>query len=62
MHESKPYILLIDDDEDDLEMYSSELEKKGFKVKAFDFFCQSTLLLIHHIRNFRAACAYYYGL
>lgn len=35
MHESKPHILLIDDDEDDLEMYSSELEKKGLKVKAF---------------------------
>ena len=36
MHESQPHILLIDDDDDDLGMYSSELEKKGFKVKAFD--------------------------
>jgi CheY-like chemotaxis protein len=36
MHEPQPYILLIDDDEDDLEMYSSGLEKKGIKVKTFD--------------------------
>lgn len=35
MHESKTYILLIDDDNDDLEMYLSELEKKGIKVKPF---------------------------
>jgi CheY-like chemotaxis protein len=27
---------LIDDDEDDLKMFSSELEKKGIKVKTFD--------------------------
>jgi CheY-like chemotaxis protein len=36
MHEPQPYILLIDDDEDDLEMFSSGLEKKGVKVKTFD--------------------------
>jgi response regulator RpfG family c-di-GMP phosphodiesterase len=36
MHEPQPYIVLIDDDEDDLEMYSSGLEKKGIKVKTFD--------------------------
>jgi CheY-like chemotaxis protein len=36
MHELQPYILLIDDDEDDLEMFSSELKKKGIKVKIFD--------------------------
>jgi len=36
MHEPQPYILLIDDDEDDLEMFSSGLEKKGIKVKTFD--------------------------
>jgi len=36
MREPQPYILMIDDDEDDLEMFSSELEKKGIKVKTFD--------------------------
>jgi response regulator RpfG family c-di-GMP phosphodiesterase len=36
MYEPEPYILLIDDDEDDLEMLSSALEKKGIKVKTFD--------------------------
>lgn len=36
MYEPKPYILLIDDDKDDLEMLSSGLEKKGMKVKTFD--------------------------
>ncbi|HWI91549.1 MAG TPA: response regulator [Flavisolibacter sp.] len=36
MHEQQPYILLIDDDEDDIEMFSSGLEKKGIKVKTFD--------------------------
>ena len=36
MNKLPPYILLIDDDEDDLEMLSSELEKKGIKVKTFD--------------------------
>ena len=36
MIEPQPYILLIDDDEDDLEMFSSGLEKKGVKVKTFD--------------------------
>ena len=29
MHEPQPYIILIDDDVDDLEMYSSALELKG---------------------------------
>jgi CheY-like chemotaxis protein len=36
MYEPSPYILMIDDDEDDLEMLSSGLEKKGVKVKTFD--------------------------
>jgi len=36
MHEPLPYILMIDDDEDDLEMFSSALQKKGIKVKSFD--------------------------
>jgi CheY-like chemotaxis protein len=31
-----PYILLIDDDEDDLDLLSSEMQKKGIKVKTFD--------------------------
>src|SRR5688572_11860237 len=35
MYEQQPYILLIDDDEDDLEMFSSGLEEKGIKVKKF---------------------------
>jgi CheY-like chemotaxis protein len=36
MREPQPYILMIDDDEDDLKMFSSGLEKKGIKVKTFD--------------------------
>jgi len=36
MHEPQPYVLLIDDDEDDLEMFSSGLENKDIKVKTFD--------------------------
>jgi CheY-like chemotaxis protein len=36
MIEPQPYILIIDDDEDDLEMFSSGLKKKGIKVKTFD--------------------------
>jgi CheY-like chemotaxis protein len=36
MYDPQPYILLIDDDEDDLEMFSSPLEKKGISVKTFD--------------------------
>ena len=36
MNERASYILLIDDDEDDLEMFSSELEKKGVRVKTFN--------------------------
>lgn len=35
MYELPPYMLLIDDDEDDLEMLSSELESKGVRVKTF---------------------------
>jgi response regulator RpfG family c-di-GMP phosphodiesterase len=36
MNKLQPWILLIDDDEDDLELFSSGLEMKGVKVKAFD--------------------------
>jgi len=36
MYEPRPYILMIDDDEDDLEMLTSELEKNGMKTKPFD--------------------------
>jgi CheY-like chemotaxis protein len=36
MLEPQPYVLLIDDDEDDLEMFSSGLESKDIKVKTFD--------------------------
>ena len=36
MDKPRSYIVLIDDDEDDLKMFSSELEKKGIKVKTFD--------------------------
>lgn len=36
MCEPPPYIVLIDDDEDDLEMFSYGLEKKGIHVKTFD--------------------------
>ena len=37
---------MIDDDEDDLEMLSSELEKKGIKVKTFDSSAKALLYLI----------------
>lgn len=36
MYKPQPYILLIDDDEDDLEMFSSGLKMKDIKVKSFD--------------------------
>jgi CheY-like chemotaxis protein len=36
MSELQPYILLIDDDEDDIEILSSSLELEGFKIKAFN--------------------------
>ena len=36
MTEPTTYIILIDDDEDDLEMISAGLEMKGLKVKTFD--------------------------
>jgi CheY-like chemotaxis protein len=36
MYKAPPYVLLIDDDEDDLEILSSGLKKKGIKVKTFD--------------------------
>ena len=36
MYQSEPYILLIDDDEDDLELFSSGLELKGVRVKTFN--------------------------
>jgi two-component system, chemotaxis family, response regulator Rcp1 len=35
MYEQQPYVLLIDDDEDDLEVFSSGLELKGTRVKTF---------------------------
>lgn len=36
MYTPHPYILLIDDDEDDLEMLSFELQKKGIRIKTFN--------------------------
>lgn len=36
MCEPQPYILIVDDDEDDLEMVSSELKMKGIRVKTFE--------------------------
>jgi CheY-like chemotaxis protein len=45
MYQPKPYILLIDDDEDDLELFSSVLEMKGIKVKAFDSSTKAMLYL-----------------
>jgi CheY-like chemotaxis protein len=45
MIEPQPYILLIDDDEDDLEMFSSGLKKKGIKVKTFDSSAKALLYL-----------------
>ena len=36
MREPQPYILLIDDDEDDLEILSTGLRKKGIRIKTFD--------------------------
>jgi CheY-like chemotaxis protein len=36
MLEPKPYIMLIDDDQDDLDMFSSGLRGKGVNVKTFD--------------------------
>ena len=36
MYELPPYILLIDDDEDDLEMFSSGLKMKGTNVRTFN--------------------------
>jgi CheY-like chemotaxis protein len=35
MFEPKPYLLLIDDDQDDLDMFSSALRGKGMEVKTF---------------------------
>jgi len=36
MIEPRTYVLMIDDDQDDLEMFSSGLKKKGIRVKTFD--------------------------
>lgn len=36
MYKPQPYILLIDDDTDDLEMFSSALKMKNIMVKTFD--------------------------
>ena len=36
MSKLQPFMLLIDDDEDDLELFSSGLVMKGIKVKSFD--------------------------
>jgi Response regulator containing CheY-like receiver, AAA-type ATPase, and DNA-binding domains len=41
----QPYMILIDDDEDDLEMFSSELEMKGLKVKTFDSSAKALIFL-----------------
>ena len=35
MYEPQPYILLIDDDEEDLEMFATALKDKGIKVQMF---------------------------
>ena len=35
-YEPVPYILLIDEDQDDLDMYSFELKLKGVKVRTFE--------------------------
>ena len=36
MDRSRPYVMLIDDDEDDLEMMSSSLELAGIRIKNFN--------------------------
>jgi DNA-binding response OmpR family regulator len=46
INEPPSYILLIDDDEDDLEMFSSGLEKKGINVKTFDSSTQALFYLM----------------
>lgn len=33
---TKPFVLLIDDDQDDMEMLSTSLEQQGIKTKGFD--------------------------
>jgi CheY-like chemotaxis protein len=35
MAETRPYIILIDDDEDDLEMLSTSLEPHGVRIRTF---------------------------
>ena len=51
MKKSRPYILLIDDDEDDLYMFSSEMEKKGIKVKAFESPASALTYLTYMLRR-----------
>ena len=36
MDHSRPYVMLIDDDEDDLELMSSSLELAGIRIKNFN--------------------------
>jgi CheY-like chemotaxis protein len=48
MYQPQPYVLLIDDDEEDLEMFSSGLEMKGVKVRAFDSPSKALLHLAHY--------------
>ncbi|MGZ3852864.1 MAG: response regulator [Flavisolibacter sp.] len=47
MYEPQPYILLIDDDPDDLEILSAELANKGMRIKAFDSSVQALFYLTH---------------
>jgi CheY-like chemotaxis protein len=46
VHEPPSYILMIDDDEDDLEMFSSGLIQKGFKVKV----CTSSAKALFYLK------------
>jgi len=41
MYEPKPYILLVDDDADDLEMLSGSLELAGIRTKSFSSACNA---------------------
>jgi two-component system, NtrC family, response regulator len=41
MYESKPYVLIVDDDPDDLELLSASLELAGIKTKSFSSACNA---------------------